>query len=161
MAKPKIATTSLAGCFGCHMSVLDIDDRILQLVDLVDFDKSPIDDKKTFDGRVDIGLIEGGCCNEENVKILQDFREHCDILISFGDCATMGGIPALRNGIPLQECYDEAYRDGPSVHNPSNQIPNDPELPLLLSKVYPCHEVVKIDYHLPGARRRRIPCGRR
>jgi NAD-reducing hydrogenase small subunit len=150
MAKPKIATTSLAGCFGCHMSVLDIDDRILQLVDLVDFDKSPIDDKKTFDGRVDIGLIEGGCCNEENVKILQDFREHCDILISFGDCATMGGIPALRNGIPLQECYDEAYRDGPSVHNPSNQIPNDPELPLLLSKVYPCHEVVKIDYHLPG-----------
>jgi hypothetical protein len=53
MAKPKIATTSLAGCFGCHMSVLDIDDRILQLVDLVDFDKSPIDDKKTFDGRVD------------------------------------------------------------------------------------------------------------
>jgi NAD-reducing hydrogenase small subunit len=150
MAKPKIATTSLAGCFGCHMSVLDIDDRILQLVDLVDFDKSPIDDKKTFDGRVDIGLIEGGCCNEENVKILQDFREHCDMLISFGDCATMGGIPALRNGIPLQECYDEAYRDGPSVHNPSNQIPNDPELPLLLSKVYPCHEVVKIDYHLPG-----------
>jgi NAD-reducing hydrogenase small subunit len=53
---------------------------------------------------VDVGLIEGGCCNEENVKVLQDFREHCDMLISFGDCATMGGIPALRNGIPLQEC---------------------------------------------------------
>ncbi|HRX84010.1 MAG TPA: NADP oxidoreductase [Phycisphaerae bacterium] len=150
MAKPKVATTSLAGCFGCHMSLLDIDDRILQLVDLVDFDKSPIDDKKHFDGPVDIGLIEGGCCNEENVRVLQDFRTHCTTLISVGDCATMGGIPAMRNGIPLAECYAEAYLNGPSVHNPSGEIPNDPELPLLLDKVYPCHEVVKVDYHIPG-----------
>ncbi|NLX23508.1 MAG: NADP oxidoreductase [Phycisphaerae bacterium] len=150
MAKPKVATTSLAGCFGCHMSLLDIDDRILKLVELVDFDKSPIDDIKEFSGRCAIGLIEGGCCNEENVRVLQDFRKHCDILISVGDCATMGGIPAMRNNIPLEECYAEAYLDGPTVHNPSKQIPNDPELPLLLNKVYPCHEVVKIDYHLPG-----------
>ncbi|RKY24632.1 MAG: NADP oxidoreductase, partial [Planctomycetota bacterium] len=71
MAKPKLATTSLAGCFGCHMSILDIDDRILKLVELIDFDKSPIDDIKTFSGPVDIGLIEGGCCNEENVRVLQ------------------------------------------------------------------------------------------
>ncbi len=150
MAKPKVATTSLAGCFGCHMSLLDIDDRILQLVELVDFDKSPIDDKKHFDCQVDIGLIEGGCCNEENVRVLQDFRAHCTTLISVGDCATMGGLPALRNGIPLAECYAEAYLGGPSVYNPKGQIPNDPELPLLLDKVYPCHEVVKIDYHIPG-----------
>lgn len=150
MSKPKVATTSLAGCFGCHMSLLDIDDRILKLVELVDFGKSPIDDIKTFDGRCAVGLIEGGCCNEENVRVLQDFRAHCDILISVGDCATMGGIPAMRNNIPLQECYAEAYLNGPTVHNPSRQIPNDPELPLLLNKVYPCHEVVKIDYHLPG-----------
>ncbi len=150
MSKPKVATTSLAGCFGCHMSLLDIDDRILKLVELVEFDKSPIDDKKEFDCQVAVGLIEGGCCNEENVRVLQDFREHCDILISVGDCAIMGGIPAMRNGIPLAECYAEAYQNGPSVHNPTGQIPNDPELPLLLNKVYPCHEVVKIDYHLPG-----------
>ena len=150
MAKPKIATTSLAGCFGCHMSLLDIDDRILKLVELVDFDKSPVDDIKKFTGRCTVGLIEGGCCNEENVRVLQDFRAHCDILISVGDCAIMGGIPALRNNIPLKECYEEAYLKGPTVHNPSGQIPNDPELPLLLDKVYPCNEVVKIDYHLPG-----------
>jgi len=61
MSKPKVATTSLAGCFGCHMSILDIDDRILQLIDLVDFDKSPIDDIKEFTGPCAIGLIEGGC----------------------------------------------------------------------------------------------------
>jgi NAD-reducing hydrogenase small subunit len=150
MAKPKVATTSLAGCFGCHMSVLDIDDRILKLVELVDFDKSPVDDIKQFSGRCAVGLIEGGCCNEENVAVLRNFRAHCDVLVSLGDCAIMGGIPALRNTIPLKECYDEAYLKGPTVHNPAGTIPNDPELPLLLNKVYPCHEVVKIDYHLPG-----------
>ncbi len=150
MAKPKVATTSLAGCFGCHMSLLDIDERILKLVELVDFDKSPIDDIKKFTGRCAVGLIEGGCCNEENVAVLRDFRRHCDILISVGDCAIMGGIPAMRNTIPLRECLEEAYLKGPTVHNPAGQIPNDPEIPLLLNQVYPCHEVVKIDYHLPG-----------
>jgi NAD-reducing hydrogenase small subunit len=150
MSKPRIATASLAGCFGCHMSLLDIDERILQLAELVEFDKSPVNDIKKFTGQCTVGLIEGGCCNEENVEVLRDFRKHCDILISVGDCATMGGIPAMRNTIPLAECLQEAYVNGPTVYNPSGQIPNDPEIPLLLDKVYPCHEVVKIDYYLPG-----------
>jgi NAD-reducing hydrogenase small subunit len=150
MSKPKLATASLAGCFGCHMSVLDIDERILELVKLVDFDKSPVDDIKEFTGQCAIGLIEGGCCNQENVENLRKFRENCDVLVALGDCATMGGIPALRNGVPLQECMDEAYRNGPTVYNPSGEIPNDPELPLILDKVYPADEVVKIDVHLPG-----------
>jgi len=150
MEKPKIATTSLAGCFGCHMSFLDIDDRILKLIDLVDFDKSPIDDLKKFTGRCLIGLIEGGCCNEENVHTLQSFRKNCDILVSVGDCAINGGIPAMRNNIPLKECFQEAYHDGVTVYNPEGITPNDPEIPLILDKVYPCHHVVKIDYYLPG-----------
>ena len=150
MAKPKVATASLAGCFGCHMSLLDIDDRILKLVELIEFNKSPIDDIKEFTDQCAIGLVEGGCCNEENVRVLQDFRKHCDTLILVGDCATMGGIPAMRNSIPLKECLEEAYLNGPTVYNPSGQIPNDPEIPLLLNRVYPCEEVVKIDYHLPG-----------
>jgi NAD-reducing hydrogenase small subunit len=132
------------------MSLLDIDERILKLVELVDFDKSPIDDIKELTGRVTVGLIEGGCCNEENVHVLREFRRHCDVLISVGDCATMGGIPAMRNMIPLRECLEEAYLNGPTVHNPARKIPNDPEIPLLLNKVYPAHEVVKIDYFLPG-----------
>ena len=150
MSKPKVATTSLAGCFGCHMSLLDIDDRILQLVELVQFDKSPIDDLKQFTGPCAVGLVEGGCCNEENVHVLQEFRKHCDVLISVGDCAIMVGIPAMRNTIPLQECLEEAYLNGPTVHNPERRIPDDPEIPLMLDKVYPCQEVVRIDYHLPG-----------
>lgn len=150
MSKPRVATTSLAGCFGCHMSLLDIDERILELIELVDFDRSPIDDIKHISQRCAVGLVEGGCCNEENVHVLHEFRENCDVLISFGDCATMGGIPAMRNNIPLAECIDEAYRDGVTVYNPKKIVPQDPEIPLLLNKVYPCHEVVKIDYFLPG-----------
>lgn len=150
MSKPRIATTSLCGCFGCHMSLLDIDERILALAELVEFDKSPINDHKDFTGRCAVGLIEGGCANAENVHVLRRFREQCDVLVSVGDCATMGGIPALRNMVPLEECLREAYVDGPSVHNPEGRIPDDPDIPLLLDKVYPAQEVVRIDYHIPG-----------
>jgi NAD-reducing hydrogenase small subunit len=148
MSKPVIATASLAGCFGCHMSILDIDDRILKLIDLVEFNKSPIDDIKKFSKPCDVGLIEGGCCNSENVEVLRDFRKNCKVLISVGECAIMGGLPALRNTIPLKECLEEAYLKTPTVDD--RIIPNDPELPLILDKVYPLHEVVKIDYYLPG-----------
>ncbi len=151
MSKPVLATASLAGCFGCHMSVLDIDERILDLIELVEFHKSPVDDIKTFTKQCDIGLIEGGCCNSENVHVLKEFRKHCKILVSLGECAIMGGLPALRNGIPIQDCIEEAYLNGPTVRNNVHRIlPNDNEIPMLLDKVYPCHEIVKIDYFLPG-----------
>ena len=149
-AKPRIATVSLAGCFGCHMSVLDIDERILQLAELVEFDRSPINDYKEFQDRCAVGIVEGGCCNEENVEVLEQFRKQCDMLISLGDCAINGGIPAMRNNIPLRECLEEAYLKSPGVYNPLNVIPNDKEIPLLLNRVYPCHEVVKIDLFIPG-----------
>ncbi|MCJ7611114.1 MAG: NADP oxidoreductase [Candidatus Aminicenantes bacterium] len=149
MSKPVVATASLAGCFGCHMSILDIDERILKLIELVEFHKSPVDDIKTFSKQCDIGLIEGGCCNSENVENLRQFRKNCKILISLGECAIMGGLPALRNGIPIKDCLEEAYLHSPTVEN-NRLIPNDPELPVILDKVYPCHEVVKIDYFLPG-----------
>ena len=150
MAKPLLATAAFTGCFGCHMSLLDIDDRILELVDLIEFDKSPINDIKTFTEHCAVGIVEGGCCNEENVKVLRDFRKNCDILIAFGECAVMGGIPAMRNNIPLKECFDEAYLNGPTVYNPSGKVPDDPEIPLMLDRVYSIREVVKIDYYLPG-----------
>ena len=151
MSKPVLATTSLAGCFGCHMSFLDIDERILDLIDLVEFNKSPVDDIKTFTKACDIGLIEGGCCNSENIAVLKEFRKNCKILVSVGECAIMGGLPALRNGISVRECLEEAYLNGPTVGmNSDKVIPNDDELPMILDRVYPCHEIVKIDYYLPG-----------
>lgn len=149
MSKPVVATTSLAGCFGCHMSILDIDEKILDLIEVVEFNKSPIDDIKTFTKECDIGIIEGGCCNSENVEVLREFRKHCKLLISFGECAIMGGLPAMRNGIPVKECLEEAYLHGPTVKG-NTIIPNDEEIPMILDRVYPCHEIVKIDVHLPG-----------
>lgn len=150
MSKPVIATASLAGCFGCHMSFLDIDDRLLDLIELVEFNKSPIDDIKNFTKDCDIGLIEGGCCNTENIHILKEFRKKCKILVSFGECAIMGGLPAMRNDIPVKECLEEAYLSGPTTVNEDKILPNDEELPMILDRVYPCHEIVKMDYHLPG-----------
>lgn len=155
MRKKRIATTSLAGCFGCHMSLLDLDERIIELMQYVEFDRSPLNDKKSFTRTCDIGLVEGGCCNEDNVHVLQEFRRNCDILVAVGQCAIMGGLPVMRNAImhsnePLRECLEEAYNSSEKVYNPGNQIPNDPALPLLLDKVYTCVDVVKIDYQIPG-----------
>jgi coenzyme F420-reducing hydrogenase gamma subunit len=150
VSKAVIATASLAGCFGCHMSLLDIDERILKLVDIVEFNKSPIDDIKRFTKPCDVGLIEGGCCNSENVEVLRSFRRACKVLVSVGECAIMGGLPALRNGIPIKECLEEAYLNVPTIDAGEHIIPNDEDLPIILDKVYPCHEVVKIDYFLPG-----------
>jgi len=149
MAKPLVATGHFTGCFGCHMSLLDIDERILDLVQLVEFDKSPINDIKTFTRPVDIGIIEGGISNSENAEVLRQFRKHCKILIAIGACAITGGVPAMRNTVPLKECFEEAYLNGPTIQN-DGVLPNDPDIPIILDKVYPCHEVVKIDYFLPG-----------
>ncbi|SFM18158.1 NADP oxidoreductase [Nitrosomonas communis] len=145
--KLKLATTSLAGCFGCHMSFLDMDERIVELLEHIEFDRSPFTDIKQL-GHCDIGLIEGGVCNAENVHVLRTYRASCRILVAVGACAINGGVPAMRNHFSLQECLEEVYLKSPDMINP--HIPNDPELPLLLDKVYPVHEVVKVDYFLPG-----------
>ena len=145
--KIRLATASLAGCFGCHMSFLDIDERILELVDLIEFDRSPITDIKTI-GQCDVGIIEGGVANEENVEVLREFRAHCKVLVAMGACAITGGIPAMRNQFELRECLEESYINGVGVSNP--HIPSDPEIPMLLNKVHPIYEVVKVDYFLPG-----------
>ena len=148
--KKVVATASLAGCFGCHMSMLDIDLGLLDLIELVSFDKSPLTDIKRFSRHVDIGLIEGGCCNSENIENLEYFREHCDILVSVGECAIWGGLPAMRNTISLEACLEEAYLHSPVTRNAQHIIPNHEDIPKILDRVYPCHEVVKIDYHIPG-----------
>ncbi len=140
-AKARIASTSLAGCFGCHTSFLDMDERLLDLIGQVEFDRSPFTDIKHC-GPCDIGIIEGGVCNAENVHVLREFRANCRILVAIGACAINGGLPALRNHLSVSSILEAVYR--------TDMIPNDPELPLLLDKVYPLHEVVRIDCFIPG-----------
>ncbi|MCB4359125.1 NADH-quinone oxidoreductase subunit B family protein [Quatrionicoccus australiensis] len=143
--KLRVATTSLSGCFGCHMSLLDIDERLLELAHLVEFDRSPITDIKHC-GPCDIGLVEGGVCNAENVHVLRELRENCKVLVALGACAVNGGLPAQRNNLDINQCLSQVYRNADGVV----QVPNDPELPLLLDKVYPINEIVRVDYFLPG-----------
>ena len=145
--KLKVATTSLAGCFGCHMSFLDIDERLFELLDKVEFDRSPLTDIKHC-GACDVGFIEGGICNAENVHVLREFRRQCKVLIAVGACAINGGLPAQRNHLDLGACLQEVYAT--ELGMAGGRIPNDPELPLPLDKVHPLHEVVKVDYFLPG-----------
>jgi NAD-reducing hydrogenase small subunit len=145
--KLKVATTSLAGCFGCHTSFLDIDERLFDLLELVEFDRTPLTDIKDV-GMCDIGIIEGGLCNAENVRVLREFRRQCKTLIAIGACAINGGLPAQRNHLSLSLILEEVYQTSVGLAN--GLIPNDPELPLPLAKVRPLHEVVKIDYFIPG-----------
>ena len=146
--KLKVATVSLAGCFGCHMSFLDIDERLFQLVEHVEFDRSPFTDIKEV-GECDIGLIEGGLCNAENVEVLRAFRHHCKTLVAVGACAINGGLPAQRNHLHIGHMLRDVYQTqiGIAAHS---HVPSDPELPLPLNRVHPIHEVVHVDYFLPG-----------
>ncbi len=146
--KFKVATVSLAGCFGCHMSFLDIDERLFELIEHIEFDRSPFTDIKEL-GACDIGLIEGGLCNAENVTVLREFRAHCKLLVAVGACAINGGLPAQRNHLNIGLMLREVYQTRTGLRA-NSRIPDDPELPLPLNQVHPIHEVVHVDYFLPG-----------
>ena len=154
--KVKIATATLGGCFGCHMSLLDIDERLLALLELAEFDRSPLTDIKHC-GPSDIGLIEGALCNAENVHVLREFRRNCKFLVAVGACAINGGLPAQRNRFDVGDILKKVYSDTPDGRS---RVPNDPELPLLLDKVYPipttwCGSIISF----PAAHPPATPCG--
>jgi NAD-reducing hydrogenase small subunit len=146
-AKVKVATMWLSGCSGCHMSVLDIDERILDLVKLVDFVHSPIVDVKEIPP-CDVGIVEGCVNNNEQEHELQKLRSQCKVLIALGDCACTGNIPALRNQFTLKDCLQRAYEQTESTK--ISCIPNDPIVPRLHPKARAVKDVVKVDAFIPG-----------
>lgn len=149
--KINVAMISLCGCWGCTLSFLDVDERILPLLTKVTIHRSSLTDIKRITQRCAIGFIEGGVANEDNIETLEHFRENCDILISVGACAVWGGVPAMRNVFELTDCLAEAYIDSPTaVPGAAPVIPCHPDIPRILTKVHPCHEVVKMDYFIPG-----------
>jgi len=149
--KIKVATIGLCGCWGCTLSLLDLDERLLPLMSKITLLRSSITDIKRINERCVVGFVEGGVANEENIETLEHFRENCDVLISVGACAVWGGVPAMRNVVPLSECLDLAYVNSPtSVPGVRPTIPLHPDIPRITTKVYPCHEVVKMDYFIPG-----------
>ncbi len=144
--KITIATTWLDGCSGCHMSFLDMDERLVDLADKIDIVYSPLVDAKTLPEQVDVGILEGSISNEEDLHKAKEFRKHCKLLISLGDCAVNGNVPAMRNPFKLSDVIDRAYRDNVDL-NP--QIPTE-GVPALLATVRPIHGVVDVDVFVPG-----------
>jgi NAD-reducing hydrogenase small subunit len=149
MTKPKISSDWMAGCAGCHMSLLDIDERIIQIAELVDIRSTPITDLKEPDvNGVDVGILEGGVNNTANEEVAHKMRQRSKILVALGDCAVFGGVPALRNFCGIQEALQRAYIDAESVDE-SGKIPSDPEL-ATMTKVRALSEVVPVDVFVPG-----------
>lgn len=149
--KIKVAMIGLCGCWGCTLSLLDMDEALLELLDKVTILRSSLTDIKRIRERCAIGFVEGGVANEENIETLKEFRENCDILISVGACAVWGGVPAMRNEAELTDCLKEAYvASVTAVPDAIPTIPYHEDIPRITTKVYPCHEVVRMDYFIPG-----------
>jgi len=146
MSKLKLATAWLDGCSGCHMSFLDIDERILELAPLVDIVYSPIVDAKEYPDQVDIALVEGAVANEDDEKKIKKIRAHTKVLVAMGDCSVTGNVPSMRNPFGPEKILDRAYIENASAQQ---QIPTV-VVPKLLRTVRPIHEFVKVDVHLPG-----------
>lgn len=128
------------------MSLLDIDERILDVAKLADIVKSPVVDQKEFPDS-DITLVEGAVANEEHLEEIKHIRAKTKILISFGDCAVTGNVSSLRNWISKEAVLSRSYLEVPSTDQ--GQIPSE-EIAKLIDRVRPLHEVVKVDYYLPG-----------
>lgn len=149
MAKPKVASDWMAGCAGCHMSLLDMDERIVAVAELADLRSTPITDLKEPDASgVDVGVLEGGINNTANEEVAKKMRERCKILVALGDCAVFGGVPALRNFFTIEESLRRAYVETESTDS-EGFIPSDPEL-CVPTKVRALSEVVPVDIFVPG-----------
>ena len=145
--KPKLATVWLGGCSGCHMSFLDLDERLIDLAGLVDVCYSPIADIKEFP-EVDIVLVEGAVANEDHLREIRVIRQRSKILISFGDCAVTGNVTALRNLFSVDDVLNRAYRENSAV---VSGVPlGNGIVPKLLPRVLRVHDVVKVDHFMPG-----------
>lgn len=133
------------------MSFLDLDEFLLDLVELVDVVYSPVVDMKEYPENVDVCLIEGAVCNEDNLEILHKIRRNTKVLVSFGDCAVTANVPAIRNQLGLentesvlQRAYIDSAQDNPSFPKLKGIVP------ALLQRVLPVHEAVHVEHFLPG-----------
>jgi NAD-reducing hydrogenase small subunit len=144
--KVKVATTWLEGCSGCHMSFLDMDERLIDLADRIELVYSPLVDQKECPPGVDLTLVEGAVATDEDARKVRHLRARTKVLVSLGDCAVTGNVPSMRNPLDLGAVYDRAYDENATLQR---QRPAT-KLPVLLARVRPVHELVRVDVHVPG-----------
>lgn len=151
MGALRIATVWFGGCSGCHMSFLDLDEFLIELAEKAEIVFSPVVDTKEYPDNVDVVLIEGAVCNEDHVEMVHKIRARTKKIVSFGDCAVTGNVTAIRNQLGpknAENVLQRAYIEGADI-NP--RLPLEPGIvPPLLERVVPVHEVVPVDYYLPG-----------
>ncbi len=150
MDKVRFATIWLAGCSGCHMSFLDLDEWLLELARHVDVVYSPVgSDLKNYPENVDICLVEGAIANEDNLELILQVRKQTKTLVSFGDCAVTANVPGMRNLLGRAEpVLERAYLE---LSDANPQLPHAPGIvPELLDRVLPVHQVVSVDIYMPG-----------
>jgi NAD-reducing hydrogenase small subunit len=133
------------------MSFLDLDEFLIDLMEMVDIVYSPVVDIKEYPENVDLCLIEGAICNEDNLELLHKIRRRTKVLVSFGDCALTGNVPAIRNQLGLsnaesvlQRAYIDSAQNNPAVPKADGIVPQ------LLERVLPVHEAVPVEFFLPG-----------
>ncbi|KZX17262.1 NAD-reducing hydrogenase HoxS subunit delta [Methanobrevibacter cuticularis] len=149
--KAKIGTMWLGGCSGCHLSIADFHESLLDVLDLADFEFSPVlmDTKYDEIPEMDVVIIEGGIRNEENRELAEELREKANFIINYGTCSCYGGVPGLGNLNTVEELEQEAYINSPSTVNPDEIIPNE-DVPSLESRVRPLGDVINVDLNVPG-----------
>jgi NAD-reducing hydrogenase small subunit len=144
--KPRLATVWLDGCSGCHMSFLDMDERLLELGQRAELVYSPLVDRKDYPDGVDVCLVEGAVSSEDDLAKIRMIRERTRILVSFGDCAVTSNVPGMRNPIGPLPLLERAYLENATLNQ---QVPSE-VVPRLLEKAMPVHTVVDVDVFLPG-----------
>ena len=146
MKKVKVATVWLDGCSGCHMSLLDMDAAIIPLARKIDIVYGPLVDAQEFPEDVDVTLVEGAVSSQDDLAKLQKIRARTHLLISLGDCAVTGNVPAMRNSIPVSKLLQRVYVEGSQE---GKIVPTD-RVPSLLKNARPLREFVKVDMTVPG-----------
>ncbi len=146
--KIHLATAWFGGCSGCHMSFLDLDERLIALAETVELVYSPIADVKEFPEGVDVALVEGAVANVDHVELAKKIRERSKILVSFGDCAVTGNVTSLRNRLGVEDLLTQVYHEGPGKH--PRGLEADHIVPALIPRVLPLHHVVPVDAYIPG-----------
>jgi F420-non-reducing hydrogenase small subunit len=170
--KLKIMYYWMAGCGGCEVALLDIDEKILDVAEIgeilfwpIMMDAKETDVEAMEDNSVDLGLVSGSVRNNENAKMARLMREKSKVLVSVGACANWGGIISLANLSSRDELMERVYDTSESTTNPEGRRPfwgdedsktaeernpDELEVPKMYRSVYPVTDVVEVDYLIPG-----------
>lgn len=163
--KLKFAFYWAASCGGCEIAVLDINEKILDVVDIADILFWPVaidvkykDVEAMDDDHIDVCFFNGAVRTSEQEEIARLLRKKSKALVSFGSCAVNGGIPGLANVSCREEIFKDSFTDNPTTDNPDNKVPcttfkvpeGELELPEVYDTVHALHQVVDVDYFLPG-----------